>query len=120
MPCLKYVLWGEGSKAERKLPFPIIPMKDSFRRFAAFQEDEADMMLDSSHHHGDFLSPPGGHSPDGRAAANARPTSETLARAADAVDHEATINPVVNGVQQGEVCCTSGTHSPSQEKLAIA
>ena len=60
------------------------------------------MMLDSSHHHGDFLSPPGGHSPDGRAVANARPTSETLAHAADVVSREAPTNPVVNGVQQGD------------------
>ena len=61
-------------------------------------------MLDSSHHHGDFLSPPGGHSPDGRAVANARATSETLAHAADAVSRETPENPenpVVNGVQQG-------------------
>ncbi len=60
-------------------------------------------MLDSSHHHGDFLSPPGGHSPDGKAASSARPTSETLARAADAVSHETPENPIINGVQQGNV-----------------
>lgn len=68
------------------------------------QDDEADMMLDSSHHHGDFLSPPGGHSPDARAVANARATAETLAHAADAVSRETPENPenpVVNGVQQG-------------------
>ena len=68
---------------------------------AALQEDEADLMLDSSHHHGDFLSPPGGHSPDGRAVANARPTAETLTQAVDVISHEAPTNPVVNGVQQG-------------------
>ena len=68
------------------------------------------MMLDSSHHHGDFLSPPGGHSPDGRAVANARPTSETLAHAADVVSHEIPENPVVNGVQQGR-------GSPTQASL---
>lgn len=61
------------------------------------------MMLDSSHHHGDFLSPPGGHSPNLGAPGRARGTSETLERAADAVSHEATENPVVNGAQQGEL-----------------
>ena len=66
------------------------------------------MMLDSSHHHGDFLSPPGGRSPDGRAAADARPTAETLAHAADAVSRETPENPVVNGVQQGD-----GPHTPA-------
>lgn len=75
------------------------------------------MMLDSSHHHGDFLSPPGGHSPDGRAVANARPTSETLAHAADAVSHEVPENPVVNGVQQGEAPHTPASSLRAQFRL---
>ena len=70
------------------------------------QDDEADMMLDSSHHHGDFLSPPGPHSPDVRSAAKAQSTSETLACAADAVSHGAADSPAdspaSNGVQQGK------------------
>ena len=66
------------------------------------QDDEADMMLDSSHHHGDFLSPPGPHSPDVRSAAKAQSTSETLVCAADAVSHGAADSPAVNGVQQGK------------------
>ena len=66
------------------------------------QDDEADMMLDSSHHHGDFLSPPGDHSPDVRSAAKAQSTSETLACAADAVSHGAADSPATNGVQQGK------------------
>jgi hypothetical protein len=66
------------------------------------QDDEADMMLDSSHHHGDFLSPPGGQSPDARSAAQAPSTSETLAGAVDAVSHGATGGLTANGAQQGE------------------
>ena len=66
------------------------------------QDDEADLMLDSSHHHGDFLSPPGGQSPDVRSAAKAQSTSEMLACAADAVSHGAANSPTTNGVQQGK------------------
>ena len=60
------------------------------------------MMLDSSHHHGDFLSPPGGQSPDSRAAAHARPVPETLEGAANAVGRESLATPGAHGSPAGE------------------
>ena len=60
------------------------------------------MMLDSSHHHGDFLSPPGGQSPDGRAAAYARPVPETLEGAANAVSLKSTETSSSHGSPAGE------------------
>ena len=65
------------------------------------QEDE-DIMLDSSHHHGDFLSPPGGQSPDSRAAACARPVPETLEGAAKAVSLKGTETSGSHGSPAGE------------------
>ena len=65
------------------------------------QEDE-DIMLDSSHHHGDFLSPPGGQSPDSRAAVCARPVPETLEGAAKAVSLKGTETSGSHGSPAGE------------------